>query len=376
MPSASYAYQFYESATWQTIPEWQGFTIQIGRQFQLDTYRADTCTADFWFQEAAGYFPKLKPDVPVRIYDATRKVVLFYGFIKDVKIDYGIPYDPGTQIGNMDRMTLEAEGAFARLGRQAGEEYVMAAGTLSAQISNAQTQSGVTITAPTDAATVQMGGTTVSTTWGDWLSRAALTLNNRIRSVGDTVEVVSKYTLPVSSMNFGNTATVVQQRYGRIDFRSLADNFYTQVIVDPEGFAAATAEQGVAPFRTYQVNTLNASTAQAKDYADYLLGNYGIGAIVPGSLVALSQQQGAEFYLDNLGEADGVSDWYTQKLVGYQTDVAFRLTSYPVVIEGLTISGNPDSQSFTFYVSGQDLNAYLILDDPVFGKLDENKLGY
>ena len=40
------------------------------------------------------------------------------------------------------------------------------------------------------------------------------------------------------------------------------------------------------------------------------------------------------------------------------------------------MSATPDSTRFTFYVSGADLNAYLILNDATFGKLDSNRLGY
>jgi len=40
------------------------------------------------------------------------------------------------------------------------------------------------------------------------------------------------------------------------------------------------------------------------------------------------------------------------------------------------MSATPENAFFTYYVSGADLNAYLILNNATFGKLDENKLGY
>jgi hypothetical protein len=40
------------------------------------------------------------------------------------------------------------------------------------------------------------------------------------------------------------------------------------------------------------------------------------------------------------------------------------------------MSARPGGASFTYYVSGADLNAYLILDNTTFGRLDYNKLGY
>ena len=378
-PTADYVFEFYESAVWTEIPYWQSFTVEIGRKFQLDTYRADTCNAEFWFREVDGYLPFLKPDVPVRIYDAARLVTLFYGYIKDLQIDYGMPYDAIAGIGNADRMLINAEGAFAKLGRMSGNGYVLAADDLQSQIDTAEIETGYQIVGFDDAFTVQMGGTTINSTWGDWLARAALTLNNRILSVDDNVKMRSKYDLPTTDYNFDTVNGPLFQRYAAIDFRSLADNFYTQIIVEPETASSASAEIGAAPFRTYQVNTLNATTAQAQDFADYLLANYSSGAFQPASITATSEQQDPTtgFYLDNLGgQEPGFPDFYTQELVGYQTNVNFRSTSYPVIIEGLTISGTPDSQTFTYYLSGADLNAYLILDDDNFGKLDQNKLGY
>jgi hypothetical protein len=49
---------------------------------------------------------------------------------------------------------------------------------------------------------------------------------------------------------------------------------------------------------------------------------------------------------------------------------------FSCVIEGATMSATPESSTYTYYVSGADLNAYLLLNNAVFGKLDFNKLGY
>jgi len=54
----------------------------------------------------------------------------------------------------------------------------------------------------------------------------------------------------------------------------------------------------------------------------------------------------------------------------------FRGVTYTCIIEGGAMSATPSSCSLTLYVSGADLNAYLILDNLVLGKLDENKLGF
>jgi hypothetical protein len=42
----------------------------------------------------------------------------------------------------------------------------------------------------------------------------------------------------------------------------------------------------------------------------------------------------------------------------------------------VSVTATPANALYTYYVSGADLNAYLILDNTVFGTLDNNKLGY
>jgi hypothetical protein len=49
---------------------------------------------------------------------------------------------------------------------------------------------------------------------------------------------------------------------------------------------------------------------------------------------------------------------------------------YYSIIEGVRVTATPESSRYTFYLSGADLNNYLILNDTVFGTLDNNKLGY
>ena len=379
MPVANYRYQISVNGTWTEIPFFQDYSIQIGRQFQLDTYRADTCAASFWYQAdvtGTSYDFYLRPGNPVRIYDDTRKVTLFYGQIKDIAVKYDIPYNASTEIGNADRMTIYAEGLLAVLGRMSGAGYSMAANGLQTQINDAQGQTGQTIVTLPPLDSTPMGATTVDGTWADWLNKAALTLNNRIRQTDDEVTIVSKYSLTQATVTFGSTASATVQKYNQIDFHTLSDNYYTQVTVDPEGFASQTSSLGAAPYRTYTVNTLNASTDQAKDYADYLLSNYSVLNPRIASVSAPSHLQGSNFYLDNLGLADGVNNFFTQNLVGIQTNVVFRNATYTLILEGLTVSGTPETNRFTFYVSAADLNAYLIFDNPVFGKLDENKLGF
>jgi hypothetical protein len=63
-------------------------------------------------------------------------------------------------------------------------------------------------------------------------------------------------------------------------------------------------------------------------------------------------------------------------MIGARVSVTFRGTVYQSIIEGITVTADPNSSRYTYYLSGADLNNYLILNDSVFGRLDYNKLGY
>jgi hypothetical protein len=122
-------------------------------------------------------------------------------------------------------------------------------------------------------------------------------------------------------------------------------------------------------FRTLLTNTFNASTSQATDYANYLLSNYDEQGQALLSISCLAEAQ-STFKLDSL-VASGVTVY-----PGVQVTVTFRGTVFTCIIEGVSMTATPESSRYTFYLSGADLNAYLILDNTVFGTLDNNKLGY
>ena len=159
--------------------------------------------------------------------------------------------------------------------------------------------------------------------------------------------------------------------YDQINFGSYADNFYTQVTVDPESYSAQTVQTGSAPYRTLNMNTFNSSTSQATDYANYLLNNYKTPQVAISSISCLANAQNT-MALDDLGA--GANKCGRQ--IGKRVTVTFRGTTYSCIIEGYTFTAQPGDARYTYYVSAADLNAYLILDNATFGKLDENRLGY
>jgi hypothetical protein len=360
--------------SWTALTNVQNIQFSIGRQAQLDQTRAST--GSFEMRYPTGYASPIAAMVAgtqIRIQNTTGTAyTIWTGRINDVVAEYGIPYAGG--VGQADYLNVSFEGAFATLGRMLGNDYAMPADTILNQVANCTTQTGVN-TGFSGGSAPTLAATTVSGTWGDWVNRVCQSTNSRIWDslIVDSVAVVSPFTYSVSTINFSDTANnATNQVYNKINFDSLADNFYTQVTVDPENFAAATVTNvgAVAPFRTYQTNTLNASTAQAADYANYLLSNYGSAKFAISSFSCMAEAQNS-FQLDKVGNLG-----FFACIPGTQVGVTFRGVTYQCIIEGVNVSATPAGAMFTYYVSGADLNAYLILDNATFGRLDFNKLGY
>jgi hypothetical protein len=362
-------------STWTGLTNVQNITIKIGKSAQLDAVNASI--ASFEMRYPTGYASPITQLVAgsyIRISNTTGTAnPIWYGEITDVNATYGIPFSGG--VGPADFLSVSCEGAFATVGRMQGNGYSMAASSIVDQFQNANIQTGLNFGYLPLSSSTRLAATTVNSTWGDWVNRVCQSTNSRlwdgIAFNGSTV--ISPFFNSVSTVNFSDVANdATNQVYNQINFDSLADNFYTQVTVTPESAGAATVTQvgASAPFRTYQTNTLNETTAQATDYGNYLLSNYGTARFAISSVTCSGDAQ-ASFQLDKMGVNGEFG-----KTVGRQVSVAFRGTTYQCIVEGVTMSASPASSSFTFHLSGADLNAYFILNNAVFGRLDFNKLGY
>jgi peroxiredoxin family protein len=361
-----------DGVSWTALTNVQNIQFSIGRQAQLDQIKSSY--GSFEMRYPTGYaspVTALVSGTVIRIQNTTGTAyTVFTGRIDNVTAQYGIPYAGG--VGQADYLNVTFEGAFAIAGRMQGNGYSMAAGTIVSQMSAASTETGIFLTFDGSSS---LAATTVSTTWGDWINRVCQSTNSRIWDAYDTknISVINPFSSYVNTVNFSDTANdSTNQVYNLINFDSLADNFYTQVTVTPESFGEATVTKvgATAPYRTYQANTLNNSTLQASDYASYLLGNYDTPRFAISSFSCMAEAQ-ASFQLDKIGGSSILA-----QSPGTQVGVTFRGTTYQCIIEGVTVSATPAGAMFTYYVSGADLNAYLILDNATFGVLDANKLGY
>ena len=351
--------------------------VNVGRQRQLDQYSAST--AQIVMRYPTGYVSPIAALVPgtiIEISNSASNLRNFLGRITNVQVQFDKPYSGG--VGNGDYLTITCDGGLAEFGRKSGQGYAMAAAKVGNQLSIVGAQTGYYLNLDSGVGDSDLSATTINGTWADYLNSVALTLNARINDVWDVFPneprtlFISPFLIRDSTVNFSDTTNnATNQVYDGITFSSYADNFYTQVTVDPEVPAAQTVTSGSAPYRTYTVNTLNATTGQALDYANYLLNNYKTPNVAISSVSCLANAQNT-MKLDDLGS--GPNDCGRQ--IGKRATVAFRGTTYPCIIEGYTFSAVPGEARYTYYVSAADLNAYLILNNATFGKLDSNRLGY
>ena len=378
MAVQNYTVSYYTSATGLVnLTNVVSINVNVGRQRQLDQYSAST--AQIVMRYPTGYaspITQLVPGTIIEVKNSATNYRNFFGKISNVQVQFDKPYSGG--VGNGDYLTISCEAGLAEFGRKSGQGYAMSAAPIETQLNAVYTQSGYVVSLDSGVGNQDLSASTVNGTWADFLNSAALTLNARIIDVADTLGTqlrtffLSPFLIRDSFVDFSDTTNnATNQVYDGITFASYADNFYTQVTVDPEVPAAQTVTSGSAPYRTYTVNTLNATTGQALDYANYLLNNYKTPQVAISSVSCLTNAQN-NMELDALGAGPDKCG----RQIGKRVTVAFRGTTYPCIIEGYTFTAQPGEARYTYYVSAADLNAYLILDNATFGKLDSNRLGY
>lgn len=344
----------------------QEITIHNGRAKVTDPYNSSTATVSGW---SPNWTTPPKVNDKVKIYVTVSGVnwLQFTGRITDLRVDYGI-------VQNMDRFEISCEGPLAQFGRTdltaqsfiqnttgtyaaavataAGLEFYASTGLSTA---SAQTYTGNALALLNDLVQMEYGhiGQTASVTDPDYMAVQFYDRNSFEAQVGS---------------GFVDTAPGANQLvYDQIVFKSAAENYYTKVIVNPSGLASQNTVSGSAPYRVYSINTLDYTTAQALNFSQYLVNNFSDTASKVTSFSCTDVQQ-KNVLLHQLA--------YVEYQVAQKQTIKLRGTTYNVIIEGTTIHVTPDQTRYTFDVSNQDLNAYLILDDAVYGKLDNNKLNF
>ena len=372
--------EFKQGATWYQLPNITALSIFKGRQLQIDDYSIESAQISTEFPSSWTTTPKLGDQIILYIYKpgvviGKDEFTCFVGRIRDVAINYGF-------VTNMDSVTISCEGLQADWGRAQLVNYALAQQNTADQILYLGVAAGLT--------TASFFGRSIGsaqTYTGNAFELANLiTRTEEARMFGYTATFKGTPTLywygrnttgligAESVFNDGTgTPYTTQLKYEAIQFRSSADNYYNKVTISPEGLAAQTATLSTTPIYGWDKTTLDYTTSQASDHANWLLNNFQTKNSTLASITLTDVQQVPRYDV-GLFNSDFLN--LCEQPINTNGKIHFRGSTYYTVIEGVQIDATPEQTRITLFMSGQDNNAYLVLNNSVYGTLDNNKLGF
>ena len=343
----------------QVVPNVQSMDISVGRQSVQDPFRASTINV-----VGRDLSTFVKPIIGWQIYVYCNSKLIYDGRVANCSIEYGI-------IASEDRWSVQGEDALADAGRAittvtwaANTSTYVAAYTAAnftgvsvinlnafASSSYCSPQSFVkqnllgilqTLANTEQARLVGAGYTTIG-----WIGRAGATGVGYICDFTDGTVATAKPTA----------------NYNAVTFASAADNYATKVVVSPSGLAQATAGSGnfVRNFESYDI-----SDTQATNLAGYIRNTLSVSSTVPSSVSFLSEAESSDTAITGLAYSN----------LGASLGVILRGTKYNCILEGFTMSVTPEYARATAFLSSAEAYSFLTLNDAVYGKLNENKLGF
>jgi hypothetical protein len=372
------AYWYPASGTFfdgQYLDDLQTVNITTGRKNVQDPYKAGTANiegrnpADLPVIEV-GDFLRIEAYPP----DESVQYFMFQGRIADVQIQYGF-------VPALDRYTIFAEDALANAGRLNVNGSWVAGITTAEAADDILAGTGVPITFPTP---LKAGASKVS---AQTLTNANLltVLNELIATEqgsitgGASDSIIwqgrQEFTVSNPSAKFTDDPQEVsvtpQIAYDVLNFASLADNVAAKVIVTPEGLAPQTFGSGT---KSFEMKSYDQTTSQAGDLAAYVQSTLTQATDVPFSISSRTSLQ-SDLFLIALASTGAQERNFVE--------VELRGTIYNCIINGATVSSDPQDTRVQLYLFAADLSAFFVLDDDFYGVLQtdgppafNNKLGF
>lgn len=362
-----------DGATWTMLSNLQDVNIKIGRQNLQDTFSPSN--ASFTLRYPTGFSSPITALI-VGSYVRVKRVGMsaiynsvWLGTIRDVTVEYGIPYADG--VAPADYLTIVAEGALARAGRAQGNDYVIDSDYADVQLADAAAASGVNMDWEDSFNPIQqLAASTVEGSYAEWLNNFVGTIGASINDGGSvgTIGVRPRDHNADISISFSDTTNdATHQVYDNIKFDSLSEDYYNSVEINTNTVGNVVVSTGSAPYRTLRLPSYNLTTGQAEDLGQYLLGVYSTPNFGISEISCLAEAQ-------NTMALELGTFWWS--IVGATTSVLFRGQTFYVNILGASISATPSSARYTYYLADADMTPYLVLDSASFGILDTNKLGW
>jgi hypothetical protein len=298
---------------------------------------------------------------------------MFQGRITNVDIQYGV-------VSNEDSVTITAEGLQAELGRTQINGYAVASASTGLQVFDIADSVGLYVGNAGGSSTGS--AQTYTGNLKAFVDTEVRTEQGRLRSTATgpttldmgTLDFVGREALLTGAPTTPDWSdgTLVspgeKYKYQQVKFKSAAEDFYNSVTVKPLGLASQTTTSGTTPIYSYVADSYDVSTSQALSLAQYIRFKYDTTNSTPRELgFTISQQSasGAVLLLNLI-----------QSFLGLEVNIVLRGVRYFCVVEGVNITASPDDTRILFSVSSNETNDYLILDNAVYGRLDNNRLGF
>lgn len=149
--------------------------------------------------------------------------------------------------------------------------------------------------------------------------------------------------------------------YDQLVFRSLADNYGSLVNASNSTTTKTSGTSGPA----VNVPTYSNTAAQLQDVADFVRQVYSVQSQTPSEISFLLNSQANNTAI-RLGNSPGT----------YLLVTKFRGTTYTSIPLGVQITGTPESMRVKVFLQDATAYSFFVLNDPTFGTLDYNKLGF
>jgi len=343
----------------------QNITIQKGRIQVQDPFKSSIATVQ---GRNLATFPNvvIGDTIVITATEGVNVFDAFIGVVSDVQIVYG-------EVPNMDQWTVYCEDSLARLGRSLTTDTFSWTAGLSTGQAAIDTASNATGGVVSISAVGPFSSSTVSaqsipnTNALQILNQLAATEQGYVyASAPNQVTFRSRAeigTFPIRGVFSDSGFPGPNTTFNDVTFRSQADSFYQEVVVEPEGLASQTSGSGA---RIYSFKSYDESTGQAKNLADYVLATLQVQITRPSTISIISETQTNDIALTCATEAGR----------GIRCALFLRGVAYTLFVEGSIITATPEQTRFTLNVVSADALNFFILDDASFAVLDTNRLGF
>ena len=353
----------YDAVT--NITDVQNITITRGRQQITDVFRGATATIE---GRNVSALPTIEIGQQIEIVasEGANDFTMFYGIVADVQITYGF-------VSSMDTYKISCEDSLAIAGRGlTSDSFSWGAGL---------TAFGAAEAVLTDAFGSSLGlsgtdeGALVSAQSAP--NTNVLTLLNKLIQTeqgyitGQNESFIDWYGrndysgIGVIGVFTDGTGVTVEptSKFDTVVFRSMADSFFEQTVVEPQGLASVSSGTGT---RVYTLQTFDKDLTQSQSLADYLLATLQVQDQVPSSISVLSEVQINNVAIQAAKEAG----------TGRRCGLILRSNVYDVFVEGSMVTATPEQARFTYNLVSSEALVFFILNSVAYGVLDYNKLGY